>query len=111
MRRVGFVNDRKGGAAPLLALGVVPLMLSVGAAVDYSQANAARTSMQAALDAAGLMLAKASNNSAQGTAGAIDYFNSNFVRPDVSNVAVAADTSPVSSGTAVSLSASASMRT
>src|SRR4051812_7378159 len=35
---------------------------SVGAAVDYSRANAARTSMQVALDAAALIVAKEAAN-------------------------------------------------
>ena len=45
-----FLCNTKGGVAPLLALGIVPLIGSVGTAVDYSHAAAARTSMQVALD-------------------------------------------------------------
>ena len=46
----------------MLALGIIPLMGAVGAAVDYSRANSARTAMQAALDATALMLAKNAPN-------------------------------------------------
>jgi Flp pilus assembly protein TadG len=37
-----FFRDRKGGVAPLLALGIIPLVGAIGAAVDYSRANAVR---------------------------------------------------------------------
>src|SRR3954466_13843944 len=65
-----FLTDRRGGVAPLLALGLVPLVGMVGAAVDYSRANSVRTAMQAALDSTALMLSKDAQNlsSAQLTA-------------------------------------------
>ena len=44
---VRFLTDRRGGVAPLLGLGLIPLMGMVGAAVDYSRANSVRTAMQA----------------------------------------------------------------
>ena len=53
-----FFADRRGGVAPMFALGLVPVIGFVGAAVDYSRGNAARTAMQAALDATGLMLSR-----------------------------------------------------
>ena len=34
-----FFRDRKGGVTPLIALGIIPLVGSVGAAVDYSRAT------------------------------------------------------------------------
>ena len=46
-----FFKDCRGGVAPFLGLAVIPLVGLVGAAVDYSRANAMRTSMQAATDA------------------------------------------------------------
>jgi Flp pilus assembly protein TadG len=108
-----FLKDRAAGVAPMLAIGLVPLMAAVGAAVDYSRANGARSSMQAALDATALMLAKDAQNSSgtqfdtQGT----NYFNSNFVRTDVQNVAITVGTSSPSGGTSLTLSATGSMRT
>ena len=42
----------------MLALAAIPLIGAVGAAVDYSRANSARTAMQAALDVTALMLSK-----------------------------------------------------
>jgi Flp pilus assembly protein TadG len=46
-----FFKDRKAGVAPMLALCIIPLIGSVGAAVDYSRANSVRAAMQAAGDA------------------------------------------------------------
>lgn len=51
-------DGRKGNAAVLFALALVPIVGATGAAVDYSMANANRTSMQKALDSTALALAK-----------------------------------------------------
>lgn len=51
-------EGRKGNAAILFALALIPLVGATGAAVDYSMANSNRTSMQKALDATALALAK-----------------------------------------------------
>lgn len=51
-------DGRKGNVAILFALALIPLVGATGAAVDYSLANASRTSMQKALDATALALAK-----------------------------------------------------
>ena len=42
----------------MFALAIVPIIGLVGAAVDYSRGNAARTAMQASLDATALMLSR-----------------------------------------------------
>jgi Flp pilus assembly protein TadG len=83
-----FLRNGKAGVAPMLALAALPLFGFVGAAVDYSRAASARTAMQAALDATALMLSK----DAQGLSTealnqrAIDFFKSQYIRPDVYNV-------------------------
>jgi hypothetical protein len=108
-----FFRDGKGGVAPLLALGIIPLVGSVGAAVDYSHAAAARTAMQAALDSTALMLSKEAKN-VSGTAlnaKGSDYFNANFVRPDVQNVDVAVAASSNGNGLSLTLSAGGSVKT
>jgi hypothetical protein len=85
-----FLRNRDGGAAPMLALAAIPIMGFVGAAIDYSRANATRTAMQAALDATALMLSK----EAQGLSPAAvsqkaeDYFKSNFQRAEAHNVQI-----------------------
>jgi Flp pilus assembly protein TadG len=85
-----FLQDRKAGVAPMLALAAVPLIGFVGAAVDYSRANAARTSMQAALDSTALMLSKDAQFLSLGQLQekATAYFNALFMNKDAQNVQV-----------------------
>jgi Flp pilus assembly protein TadG len=53
-----FVADRSGNIAVMFAIASVPLLILVGAAVDYSLATAARSAMQSAVDSAALMASK-----------------------------------------------------
>ena len=53
-----FWSDKRGNVAILFALAMIPIIGAMGAAVDYSFANAHRTNMQKALDSTGLMLSK-----------------------------------------------------
>lgn len=108
-----FLNDCKAGVAPLLALGIIPLVGAVGAAVDYSRANSARSAMQAALDSAALILAKDAQNTPglQFSKLGQNYFNANFVRPELQNVVVSVQSSTGSGGTTFKLSATGSMNT
>lgn len=113
MRLDRFFGDREGGVAPLLALAAVPLVTAVGASVDYSRGNAARTAMQSALDAAVIMMAKDSqqpgNNQFVGNAST--YFSANFSRTDVQNVQVNVATAAVPGGTSVNLTATGAIST
>jgi Flp pilus assembly protein TadG len=108
-----FLEDRKAGIAPILALGLVPLVGAVGTSVDYSRANAARTAMQAAIDAAAVVLLKKT----EGLSGdqlndkGKSYFNANFVRPEVQNVGVTAVLSSISGGSTLTMSATGSIST
>ena len=88
-----FIEDRAGGAAPIFALGIIPIIGLVGAAVDYSRGNAARTAMLASLDATALMMSRdaAGMDPAQITAKATSVFNAQFNRPEVANVQVTAN--------------------
>ena len=54
----GFLQDRRGGVAPMFALAVIPVVGFIGAAVDYSRANSVKAGMQSALDATALAMAK-----------------------------------------------------
>ncbi len=85
-----FLQDRKASAAPMLAIGIIPLFGAVGASVDYSRASSVRTAMQAALDSTALMLSKDAQtlNSTQINEKATSYFNALFNRPEASNVQV-----------------------
>ncbi|UPJ46356.1 TadE/TadG family protein [Bradyrhizobium sp. 200] len=53
-----FAGANEGNIAILFGIAVIPIISFVGAAVDYTRANSARSSMQAALDSTALMLAK-----------------------------------------------------
>jgi Flp pilus assembly protein TadG len=87
-----FLADQRGGAVPMFALGIIPVLGLVGAAVDYSRGNAARTAMLSALDATALMLSKdaATMTPAQVTDKATSYFTAQFNRPEVANLNVTA---------------------
>jgi Flp pilus assembly protein TadG len=108
-----FLKDRKAGIAPILALGLVPLLGAVGTSVDYSRANSARTAMQAAIDAAAVVLLKKTEglSSDQLNDKGKSYFNANFARPEVQNIAVTAALSPVSGGSTLTMSATGSIST
>ena len=53
-----FLDNTRGGVAPLAAVVALPLMVGVGVAMDYSKVNAARSAFQVALDSTALMLSK-----------------------------------------------------
>jgi Flp pilus assembly protein TadG len=53
-----FLKSDDGNIAVIFAVALVPLLSFIGAAIDYSRANAARSSMQAALDSTALMISK-----------------------------------------------------
>jgi Flp pilus assembly protein TadG len=53
-----FVGASEGNIAVIFAIALVPVLGFVGAAIDYTRANSARSSMQAALDSTALMLSK-----------------------------------------------------
>lgn len=95
-----FLNDCKAGAAPMLALGLIPLLGAVGAAVDYSRAASVRTSMQSAVDSTALMLSKdaQSLSGAQLSAKATSYFNALFTRPEAGNALVTPEFSSPQAG-------------
>ena len=53
-----FREARGGNVAIIFAAAAVPILGAVGAAYDYSHANAVKAAMQAALDSTALMLSK-----------------------------------------------------
>ena len=89
-----FAGADRGNIAVLFAITLVPILSFVGAAIDYTRANAARTSMQAALDSTALMLAK---DLADGTIKTSEintkaqaYFTALFNNKEAKSVAVTA---------------------
>src|SRR5882724_8559543 len=52
MRLQRFLKDRRGGVAPMFAILLVPLIGTVGAAIDYTMALKIRSQLLAAADSA-----------------------------------------------------------
>jgi Flp pilus assembly protein TadG len=91
-RRRGFGKAENGNVALLFALAIIPVIGLVGAAIDYSRANAMRASMQAAADSAALAVSKeaATLTGSQLQTNAQKFFNSLFTNSDAENVQVSA---------------------
>jgi Flp pilus assembly protein TadG len=91
-RRFAGAND--GNIAILFGIAVIPIISFVGAAVDYTRAVAARSSMQAALDSTALMLAKdlteGTINTSQISAKADEYFRALYTNNEAKSLAITA---------------------
>jgi Flp pilus assembly protein TadG len=104
-----FGRDRQGNIAPIFAIALLPVLGFVGAAVDYTRANAARSSMQAAMDSAALMVSKDANAASppmtadQVTAAAKKYFDALFHNTDAQDTSVSAIYTPYNNGTPASI--------
>jgi Flp pilus assembly protein TadG len=87
-----FRRADAGNVAITFALATLPIVGTVGFAVDYSHANAVKAAMQAALDSTALMLSKdaatLSNADLQGKAKG--YFDALFTKPEAKSVTVTA---------------------
>jgi Flp pilus assembly protein TadG len=77
-----FARANGGNIAVIFAFSLLPILAFIGAAIDYSRANKARSAMQAALDSAALMVSKDLSNGVITTTDipkkAQDYFNALF---------------------------------
>jgi Flp pilus assembly protein TadG len=75
-----FAGADQGNIAVIFAIAAVPILSFVGAAIDYSRANSARSSLQAALDSTALMVSRDLTNGTISTseieAKAKTYFSS-----------------------------------
>jgi Flp pilus assembly protein TadG len=87
-----FKRDDRGNVAVIFALATLPIIGFVGAAVDYSSANAAKVQLQAALDSTALMLASyaPSHTDAEIQSQASKYFKAIFDTPSATNASVTA---------------------
>jgi Flp pilus assembly protein TadG len=109
-----FIAADEGNIAVIFAIALVPIIGCIGVAVDYTRANKARSSMQAALDSTALMLSK---DLSQGiiTKSDIDakaqtYFAALYTNTDAKVDAVSANYSASSSlGSSIEVNASGSM--
>jgi Flp pilus assembly protein TadG len=109
-----FLDNTRGGVAPLAAVVALPLMIGVGVAMDYSKVNAARSAFQVALDSTALMLSKdaAMESSDQLQTEATNTFNALFSHPDVVPASVHVTPSfTTSGGSTLTLSGTATVNT
>jgi Flp pilus assembly protein TadG len=106
-----------GNIAIFFALAMLPVFAFIGASVDYSRFNSARTSMQSALDSTALMLSRdlsqGTITTAQISATAQSYFAALYTSTEAQSVSVTASyTSPTSNSSAtVVVNASGSIPT
>ena len=101
-----FRRDENGNVAIIFALTLMPMLLFMGAAIDYTRGNAEHTKLQSAVDSAALSLAHEPKNTplAVLTAKGQKYFAANFtpedggavpaitVKPGLNKVVVSAET-------------------
>lgn len=112
-----LVHDERGNVAVMFALALVPMLGFVGAAVDYSRANAARSSMQVAIDSAALMVSKdlganPTLSAADVASKAVAYFNALYNNKNSGPVTVTATyTTNTANGSTVTVTGSGSVTT
>src|SRR4051794_27365110 len=96
-----FGRSEDGNVAVMFTVALLPILGFVGAAVDYTRANAARSSMQAALDTTALMLSKDLSQglitTAQIATKAQAYFTALYTNKDAQSVTINATYTPSSS--------------
>src|SRR5260221_12035281 len=87
-----FAGANEGNIAILFGIAVIPIITFVGAAVDYTRAVSARSSMQAALDSTALMVAKdlteGTINTSQISEKADAYFTALSTNPKATPLAI-----------------------
>jgi Putative Flp pilus-assembly TadE/G-like len=81
-----FSADSRGSIAVIFSIALIPILIGVGAAIDFSRANAFRGILQSALDSA--LLAGAKDGSTTWSQLASDIFNAN-VKNNYSNITTA----------------------
>jgi len=111
-----FPAAAQGNIAVIFAIAAVPIISFVGAAIDYSRATNARSSMQAALDSTALMLSKDLSDgtitASQINAKAQTYFGALYTNVDAQSVSVNATyTASTSLGSTVQVYGSGSITT
>lgn len=109
-----FSAARGGNVVVTFALSIIPIIGGVGAAVDYSRANSAKTALQAAIDSAALILSKDAQTltPAQLASKADAIVKANFNYPQATNLVVTPTFSNPQSGSfTLNLAATASVPT
>jgi Flp pilus assembly protein TadG len=111
-----FPGDNQGNIAVLFGIALLPILGFMGAAIDYTRANSARSSMQTALDSTALMLAKDLSDG-RITIGEISgkataYFNALYTNKDARSVTINATyTASSSQGSTIQVNGSGNVIT
>ena len=108
-----LVRNDRGNVAMMFALIMPVLMVSVGAAIDYTRASKIRAAMQAAADATALMISREASGltPSQISTKAEAYFYALFSYPEVAGVTFsAAYTANAGTGASVLIQASGTMQ-
>jgi Flp pilus assembly protein TadG len=113
-RRFAGAND--GNVAVIFTIAALPILGFVGAAIDYSRVNSARSSMQSAMDSTALMLSKDLSSgtitTAQISTQAQAYFSALYTNPDAKSVSISATyTASTSMGSTIQVNGSGSINT
>ncbi len=102
-----FAKSNEGNVAVIFAIAILPVLGFVGAAIDYSRASKARTSMQAAMDSTALMLSadltRGLITPSQINAKAQAYFSALFTNKEAQSVSVSATYTPGTSSTGATI--------
>jgi Flp pilus assembly protein TadG len=111
-----FGEANQGNIAVIFAIALLPMLSFIGAAIDYSRVNAARSSMQAALDSTALMLSKDLSSgiitAAQINTQAQAYFNALYTNTDAKSVVITASyTASSSMGSTIQVTGSGAVTT
>jgi Flp pilus assembly protein TadG len=103
-----LLADTGGNVAVIFTIAILPVIASIGVALDYSRANSARSAMQGALDSTALFVAKdaATLSSSALSTEATNIFTAEYTRTETSTPSVTATyTASTSSGSTVLLTA------
>jgi Flp pilus assembly protein TadG len=111
-----FAGANQGNIAVIFAFACLPLISFVGAAIDYSRVNSARSSMQSALDSTALMLSKDLSQglitASQINAKAQLYFGALYTNTDAQSVSISATyTANTSMGSTIQVNGSGAVMT
>lgn len=111
-----FPRANQGNVAVIFCVALVPLISFVGAAIDYTRANAARSAMQTAIDSTALMLSKDLSDGvitpSQVDSKASTYFNALYTNPDANSVSIhAVYTANSSMGSTIEVNGSGAVTT
>ncbi len=112
-----FPDARDGNIAVIFAIALLPILGFIGAAIDYSRANMARSAMQAALDSTALMVAKDLSmgviNTSQINSTAQKYFTALYTNKETTGITVNATytNAQSSTGSTISITGSGNIAT